>query len=111
MNGAFIFAADLMRMVTIPSEISFVKYASYEGTSSTGNLKQLLGINQEVEGRHIIIVEDIVDTGFTMKKMIDSLKEKKPASINVCSLLVKPGNLRVPLDIKYAVMEIPNDLL
>ena len=111
LNGAFIFAADLMRMVTIPSEISFVKYASYEGTSSTGNLKQLLGINQEVEGRHIIIVEDIVDTGFTMQKMIDSLKEKNPASINVCSLLVKPGNLRVPLDIKYAVMEIPNDFI
>lgn len=111
LNGAFIFAADLMRMVSIPSEISFVKYASYEGTSSTGNLKQLLGINQEVEGRHIIIVEDIVDTGFTMQKMIDSLKEKNPASINVCSLLVKPGNLRVPLDIKYAVMEIPNDFI
>lgn len=111
LNGAFMFAADLMRMVTIPSEISFVKYASYEGTSSTGNLKQLLGINQEVEGRHIIIVEDIVDTGFTMQKMIDSLKEKNPASINVCSLLVKPGNLRVPLDIKYAVMEIPNDFI
>lgn len=111
LNGAFIFAADLMRMVTIPSEISFVKYASYEGTSSTGNLKQLLGINQEVEGRHIIIVEDIVDTGFTMQKMIDSLKEKNPASINVCSLLVKPSNLRVPLDIKYAVMEIPNDFI
>ena len=90
LNGAFIFAADLMRMVSIPSEISFVKYASYEGTSSTGNLKQLLGINQE---------------------MIDSLKEKNPASINVCSLLVKPGNLRVPLDIKYAVMEIPNDFI
>ena len=111
LNGAFMFAADLMRMVTIHSEISFVKYASYEGTSSTGNLKQLLGINQEVEGRHIIIVEDIVDTGFTMQKMIDSLKEKNPASINVCSLLVKPGNLRVPLDIKYAVMEIPNDFI
>ena len=75
------------------------------------HLKQLLGINQEVEGRHIIIVEDIVDTGFTMQKMIDSLKEKNPASINVCSLLVKPGNLRVPLDIKYAVMEIPNDFI
>ena len=111
LNGAFMFAADLMRMVTIPSEISFVKYASYEGTSSTGNLKQLMGINQDVEGRHVIIVEDIVDTGFTMQKMIESLKEKNPASIHICSLLVKPGNLQVPLDIDYAVMEIPNDFI
>jgi hypoxanthine phosphoribosyltransferase len=95
---------DVINAMTLDEKIQLV-------VGSTGNLKQLLGINQEVEGRHIIIVEDIVDTGFTMQKMIDSLKEKNPASINVCSLLVKPGNLRVPLDIKYAVMEIPNDFI
>ena len=111
LNGAFIFAADLMRMVTIPSEISFVKYASYSGTSSTGNLKKLMGINQSVEGRHVIIVEDIVDSGFTMQHMIEELKANHPASVHVCSLLVKPENLQVPLDIEYAVMEIPNDFI
>ena len=111
LNGSFIFAADLMRMITVPSEISFVKYASYEGTSSTGSMKPLMGINQNLEGRDVIIVEDIVDSGFTMAHMIEDLKKKNPASIEICSLLVKPGNLKVDLDINYAVMEIPNDFI
>ena len=111
LNGSFIFAADLMRMITVPSEISFVKYASYEGTSSTGSMKTLMGINQELEGRHVVIVEDIIDSGFTMAHMIEELKKKNPASIEICSLLVKPGNLKVDLDINYAVMEIPNDFI
>lgn len=111
LNGAFIFAADLMRMITVPSEISFVKYASYEGTSSTGSMKTLMGLNQDLAGRHVVIVEDIVDSGFTMAHMIEDLKKKNPASIEICSLLVKPGNLKVDLDINYAVMEIPNDFI
>ena len=111
LNGSFIFAADLMRMITVPSEISFVKYASYEGTSSTGSMKTLMGINQELEGRHVVIVEDIVDSGFTMAHMIEDLKKHNPASVEICSLLVKPGNLKVDLDINYAVMEIPNDFI
>ena len=111
LNGSFIFAADLMRMVSVPSEISFVKYASYSGTSSTGSLKELVGLGQNVEGRHVIIVEDIVDSGFTMKHMIEELKKKNPASIHICSLLVKPGNLQVDLNIEYPVMEIPNDFI
>ena len=111
LNGAFIFAADLMRMITVPSEISFVKYASFEGTSSTGSLKTLMGLNQDLAGRHVVIVEDIVDSGFTMSHMIEDLKKMNPASVEVCSLLVKPGNLKVDLDINYAVMEIPNDFI
>lgn len=111
LNGSFIFAADLMRMITIPSEISFVKYASYEGTSSTGKMKELVGMNQDLAGRHVIIVEDIVDSGFTMAHMIEDLKKHNPASVEICSLLVKPGNLKVDLDINYAVMEIPNDFI
>ena len=111
LNGSFIFAADLMRMITVPSEISFVKYASYEGTSSTGSMKTLMGLNQDLTGRHVVIVEDIVDSGFTMAHMIENLKKKNPASIEICSLLVKPGNLKVDLDINYAVMEIPNDFI
>ena len=111
LNGAFIFAADLMRMITVPSEISFVKYTSYEGTSSTGSMKTLMGLNQDLAGRHVVIVEDIVDSGFTMSHMIEDLKKMNPASVEVCSLLVKPGNLKVDLDINYAVMEIPNDFI
>lgn len=111
LNGSFIFAADLMRMITIPSEISFVKYASYEGTSSTGSMKTLMGLNGDIKGRHIVIVEDIVDSGFTMQHMIEDLKKQEPASIEICSLLVKPGNLKVDLKINYAVMEIPNDFI
>ena len=111
LNGAFIFAADLMRMITVPSEISFVKYASYEGTSSTGSMKTLMGLNHDLAGRHVVIVEDIVDSGFTMAHMIEDLKKMTPASIEICSLLVKPGNLKVDLDINYAVMEIPNDFI
>lgn len=111
LNGAFIFAADLMRMITVPSEISFVKYASYEGTSSTGSMKTLMGLNHDLAGRHVVIVEDIVDSGFTMAHMIEDLKKMNPASVEVCSLLVKPGNLKVDLDINYAVMKIPNDFI
>ncbi len=111
LNGSFIFAADLMRMITVPGEISFVKYASYEGTTSTGTMKTLLGMNQELAGRHVVIVEDIVDSGSTMAHMIADLEKLRPASVEICSLLVKPGNLKVDLDIKYAVMEIPNDFI
>ena len=92
LNGAFIFA-------------------SYEGTSSTGSMKTLMGLNQDLAGRHVVIVEDIVDSGFTMAHMIEDLKKMNPASIEICSLLVKPGNLKVDLDINYAVMEIPNDFI
>ena len=111
LNGAFIFAADLMRMITVPSEISFVKYASYEGTSSTGSMKTLMGLNQDLAGRHVVIVEDIVDSGFTMAHMIEDLKKNNHASIEICSLLVKQGNMKIDLDINYAVMEIPNDFI
>ena len=70
LNGAFIFAADLMREMTIPCEISFVKLASYQGTTSTGKIQEVLGINEDLSGRHVIIVEDIVESGQTMKRMI-----------------------------------------
>ena len=111
LNGSFIFAADLMRMLTIPCEISFVKLASYQGTTSTGTIKEVLGINEDLTNRTVIIVEDIVETGLTMKRMIETLGTRNPESIHICSLLVKPDRLQVPLDIEYAVMEIPNDFI
>ena len=111
LNGSFIFAADLMRMLTIHCEISFVKLASYQGTTSTGTIKEVLGINEDLTNRTVIIVEDIVETGLTMKRMIETLGTRNPESIHICSLLVKPDRLQVPLDIEYAVMEIPNDFI
>lgn len=111
LNGAFIFAADLMRMITIPCQISFVKLASYQGTTSTGKITEVLGINEDLNNRHIIIIEDIVDTGLTMKRMIETLGTRHPASVEICTLLVKPEKLQVDLDIKYAVMSIPNQFI
>ena len=111
LNGSFIFAADLMREITIPCEISFVKLASYEGTTSTGKITEVIGINEDLQGRTIVIVEDIVDTGLTMQRMVETLGTRNPESIHICSLLVKPEKLKVQLDIEYAAMNIPNDFI
>ncbi len=111
LNGAFIFAADLMREMTIPCEITFVKLASYQGTISTGKIKEVLGINEDLTGRHVIIVEDIVDTGQTMKQMMESLGTRNLASVHICTLFVKPDKLKEPLDIEYAAFSIPNDFI
>ena len=111
LNGSFVFAADLMRYITIPCEISFVKLASYQGTVSTGEIKEVIGINEDLEGRTVIILEDIVDTGFTMKRMQETLGTRGPESLHICTLLLKPGKLQVPLNIEYAAIEIPNDFI
>ena len=111
LNGSFIFAADLMRNITIPCEISFVKLASYQGTTSTGVIKEVIGLNEELAGRTVVILEDIVDTGFTIKRMIETLGTRGPESVHICTLLLKPGKLQVPLNVEYAAMEIPNDFI
>lgn len=111
LNGSFIFAVDLMRFINIPSEISFVKLASYEGTTSTGEIKEVIGLNEDISGRDVIIVEDIVDTGSTMKRMLETLGTRNPRSLHICTLLLKPGKLAVPLNVEYVAMEIPNDFI
>lgn len=111
LNGAFVFAADLMREISVPAEVSFVKLASYEGTSSTGTVREVIGLNTDITGRPIIIVEDIVESGITMAHMIETLKKQNPKSIDICTLLVKPEKLEVKLDIRYTAMEIPNDFI
>lgn len=111
LNGSFMFAADLMRMITIPCEISFVKLASYQGTTSTGTIKEVIGINEDITGRTIIIVEDIVETGLTIKRMIEQLGTRNPESVHICTLLLKPEKLKVDLNIEYAAMRIPNDFI
>jgi hypoxanthine phosphoribosyltransferase len=111
LNGAFIFAADLMREMTIPCEISFVKLASYQGTTSTGKIKEVFGINEDLTGRTVIILEDIVETGLTIKQMIESLGTRNPASVHVCTLFFKPERLQEDLQLDYVAFSIPNDFI
>lgn len=111
LNGSFIFAADLLREVTLPCEISFVRLASYQGVSTTGEIREVIGLNMDITGRPVIILEDIVDTGLTMAHMIDTLKRHNPGSIDICTLLLKPGKLQVDLDIRYCCLQIPNDFI
>ena len=111
LNGSFIFAADLMREMTIPCEISFVKLASYQGTTSTGKIKEVLGINEDLTGRTVIIVEDIVESGLTIKRMIESLGTRNPASVHICTLFFKPDKLKEELKLDYVAFPIPDDFI
>ena len=99
LNGSFMFTADLLKHITIPCEISFVKLASYQG------------VNEDIAGRTVVIVEDIVDTGLTMQRLLETLGTRNPESIHIASLLVKPEKLKVDLNIEYVAMEIPNDFI
>ena len=111
LNGSFMFTSDLMKHLNMPCELSFVKLASYEGTSSTGKVKELVGLNNDITGRTVVIVEDIVDTGFTMERLIETLRQRNPKDIRIATLLVKPDKLQVKLDIHYVSMNIPNDFI
>lgn len=111
LNGSFIFAADLLRNMMFPCEITFIRMASYEGTNTTGKVEQILGLRESIEGRTIVIVEDIIDTGYTMKEMLHILDEKKPAEVYVTSLFVKPENLKVDVKIDYKCFDIDNDFI
>ncbi len=108
LNGAFMFAADLLRACAFECELQFVKLASYEGVNSTGVVKQLIGLQQDIEGRHVIIVEDIVDTGRTMDSIMTDLHLSKPASIAIATLLLKPDCLEFEFDSPYVGFEIPD---
>lgn len=111
LNGSFIFAADLMREMTIPCEISFVKLASYQGTTSTGKVREVLGINENLSGRTVVIVEDIVESGQTMKQMIESLGTRNPESVRICTLFFKPEKLKEDLNLDYVAFRIPDDFI
>ena len=111
LNGSFMFTADLLKHITIPCEISFVKLASYQGVTSTGVIKEVIGLNEDIAGHTVVIVEDIVDTGLTMQRLLDTLGTRNPEAIHIASLLVKPEKLKVNLNIEYVAMEIPNDFI
>ena len=111
LNGSFVCAADLLREISLPCEISFVRLASYQGVSTTGEIREIMGLNIDITGRPVVIVEDIVDTGLTMAHMLETLKKHNPSSVDICTLLLKPGKLQVDLDIRYCCMQIPNDFI
>lgn len=111
LNGSFIFAADLLREVSLPCEVSFVKLASYEGVNSTGRIHEMIGLNVDITDRPVIIIEDIVESGLTMAHMLETLRKHNPSSIDVCTLFLKPNKLKVQLDIRYRCFEIPDDFI
>ncbi len=111
LNGAFMFISELLQKINFPCEVSFVKLSSYHGTSSTGTVTELIGLKDNIKGRHVIIVEDIVDTGESVAHLMNSLTGHQPASIEIATMLFKPGSYRKDFNIKYPAMEIPNDFI
>ncbi|MEI6755115.1 MAG: hypoxanthine phosphoribosyltransferase [Paludibacter sp.] len=111
LNGAFMFAGDLMKTVTIPCEITFVKLSSYEGLYTTGKVKEVIGLNESVVGRNVVVVEDIVDTGITMERILESLNAKGAKDIKIVTFLQKPDALKRDITVDYAAMKIPNDFI
>lgn len=111
LNGSFMYASELMKRITIPCEVSFVKVSSYKGVSSTGKIKEIYGLEEDIKGRTIVIVEDIVDTGHTMTLMLEQLVCDEPKEILVTTLLLKPDALKQPVQLDYVALEIPNDFI
>lgn len=108
LNGAFMFLSDLTKTISVSAEVSFIKISSYQGESSTGKVKQLFGLEKDIEGREVIIVEDIVDTGLSMSYLLETISEKKPKNITIVTLLHKPEALIKDIKIDYIGFSIPN---
>jgi hypoxanthine phosphoribosyltransferase len=112
LSGSFLFLADLVKSLNIPCEIQFVKVASYVGDQSSGNILESLAFSEELKGRHIIIVEDIVDSGHTLQYLLQKLNPLAPASVAVCSLLLKPNALQYSFtELRYVGFELANDFV
>ena len=111
LNGAFMFAGDLMKTINIPCEITFIKLSSYDGHYTSGTVKEIIGLNESVVGRNVVVVEDIVDTGITMERILSSLKAKGASDIHIATFLQKPDALQKDIKIDYVAMKIPNDFI
>jgi hypoxanthine phosphoribosyltransferase len=111
LNGSFMFASDLYKDITVDSQITFLKLASYQGTSSTGNIKRLIGINEDIKDKTVIVIEDIVDTGNTLENIIKQLKGYEPKAIKIVTLLFKPEAYKKDFPIDYHCFSIPNDFI
>lgn len=111
LNGAFMFAAELMKKVTVPCEITFIRLASYHGTSSTECVQEILGLTESIENRTVVIVEDIVDSGNTLIALLEELKKHNPQEIKIATLLLKPQALKYDFHPDYVAMKIPSDFI
>lgn len=111
LNGSFMFAADLLREITISCELSFIKLASYEGTKSNGNVNELIGLASDLKGRTVVIVEDIVDSGITIERLVKILREKEVKELKVATILFKPDSYKKQYNIDYIGFSIPNDFV
>ena len=112
LNGSFMFAAELFKRIDlIETEITFVKLASYQGDKTTGTVKHLIGLNENIEGRTVVILEDIVDTGITIENILEQLKKLNPKEIKIATLLLKPDALQKDVQLDYVGLEIPNDFI
>ncbi|MBR3792967.1 MAG: hypoxanthine phosphoribosyltransferase [Alistipes sp.] len=111
LSGSFLFLSDLVRKTTFNSQLSFVKISSYEGTESTGQVKQQLGVDFDIEGRDIIIVEDIIETGHSMNYLLDHLRRRNPASIAICTLFFKPDKFLYEYKVDYVALSIGNEFI
>ncbi|UJP65590.1 hypoxanthine phosphoribosyltransferase [Mongoliitalea daihaiensis] len=108
LNGSFMFISDLVKHISCPIEVSFIRISSYEGTESTGEVTSIMGLNTDLKDRHVIIVEDIVDTGLSMYRILEELKIMQPSSLSISTLLLKPDALKHPIECRYIGFEIPN---
>jgi hypoxanthine phosphoribosyltransferase len=108
LNGSFMFAADLLKEVNISCEISFIKLASYDGSKSSGNVHELIGLVNDLKGKHVVVLEDIVDTGLTLNKIYAMIDYDKPASLSIATLLFKPDAFKGKKVPKYIGKEIPD---
>ena len=111
LTGAFMFASDLVRRLTIPCEVSFVRYASYSGMSSTGQVKCMLPFPPEIEGRDVLIVEDVIDSGLSMKHMLQAVSALHPRSVRICALFYKPDAFKGDYKVDYIGRNIGNEFI
>lgn len=111
LNGSFMFTAELMKRVNTPSEISFVRVSSYQGVETSGEIREIFGLDTDITNRIVVIIEDIIDTGYTISRISEQLKKKNPKEIKIATLLFKPDALKVKIDIDYIALEIPNDFI
>jgi len=111
LNGAFLFAADLFRQINLEARISFIKLASYQGTTSQGLIKELIGWNEDIKNKTVVVIEDIVDTGNTLERIVDELVVRKAAEIKISALLYKPAAYKKEIPLHYIGFEIPNDFV